>query len=455
VGQTAARHRVLGPGEKALGHNLSRGITPDDGIAALERVLAGVDRQVVVVSSLRPAELIRQADAVSRLSRSERGTKFARPKLETSFEEPRDEIERSLSELWGKLLGVDGVGIRDGFFELGGHSLIAVRLFNEVAEKFGTDLPMSALIQHPDIASLAELIRGGPVGEATGTFPGLVVEEAFIHAVPIKSGPVGNGTPIFVVSGMFGNVLNLSHLAQLLGEDRAFFALQARGLYGDRLPHESFEEMARDYLVEVRRIQPRGPYMLGGYSGGGLVAYEMARQLATVGERVSALILLDSPIREAVHFGLLDKVQMWLPGLRQQGPAFIANKLRDRRAWRLELEARDRERLEECRTGAQFHSRRVGDAFLRALAAYKVPAADLHVTLLRPKLNVKFRLRDGRMIDAERNELRPDNGWTPYVAGITVIEVPGNHDSMVLEPNVRVLAAALRRVLADADERRE
>ena len=117
---------------------------------------------------------------------------------------------------------MQGIGIRDSFFELGGHSLIAVRLFNEIADRHRVDLPMSALIQHPDIAGLAERIRGSLPEAAAAT-------EGGDHASPMarsctrcpsSPGPVGDGTPIFIVAGMFGNVLNLSHLANLLGEDR-------------------------------------------------------------------------------------------------------------------------------------------------------------------------------------------------------------------------------------------
>ena len=84
---------------------------------------------------------------------------------------------------------------------------------------------------------------------------------------------------------MFGNVLNLRHLAHLLGTDRPFYGLQARGLYGDEEPHETFEEAAADYIAEMRTVQPHGPYLLGGFSGGGITAYEMARQLEADGER--------------------------------------------------------------------------------------------------------------------------------------------------------------------------
>jgi thioesterase domain-containing protein len=246
-------------------------------------------------------------------------------------------------------------------------------------------------------------------------------------------------------------VLNLSHLAHLLGEDRPFFALQARGLYGDQQPHETFEEMAHDYLEEVRRVQPTGPYLLGGFSGGGLIAFEMARRLREAGEQVNAMILLDTPIREPQKFSTFNKIEMWLPGLRKEGVGFIARKYRERQEWKRTLAERDAARNEEASRSAQFQSQRVGDAFLRALGAYRVPQVEIKATLFRPRLKVKYTLRDGRQFGADRTILLQDNGWTSHVRELTVVEVPGSHDSMVLEPNVRVLVSRLKRILMAAD----
>ncbi|MEO6186012.1 MAG: SDR family NAD(P)-dependent oxidoreductase, partial [Steroidobacteraceae bacterium] len=424
----SASPRKTGPAEQALAHNLARGIRNEQGIDIIQRVLASVDRPVVLASSMDPRDLVKQADAVARISRTDSVTKFARPKLETTFEAPRDEIERALAEIWGRLLGVEGIGIRDSFFALGGHSLIAVRLFNEVSDRFNIDLPMSALIQTPDVAGLAEKVRGGPVGVSgsADTQRARIIEEPFQYVVPMVSGPAGGGAPLFVVAGMFGNVLNLSHLAHLTGEDRAFFAIQARGLLGGDSPHESFEEAARDYLHEVRRIQPEGPYILGGYSGGGLIAFEMARQLEQAGEQVDALLLLDTPIREAQRLSLFNKIELWLPGLRKEGLRFLQRKLREKREWRRELEEREEERRSEGARSAQFHSQRVGDAFIRALTRYEVHRSEVSATLFRPRLKVKYRLRDGRLLDAGREILRPDNGWTSHVRALAIVEVPGN-----------------------------
>ena len=112
-------------------------------------------------------------------------------------------------------------------------------------------------------------------------------ERRFTHIVPMHDGDGGPRRPFFLVAGMFGNVLNLRHLAHLLGADRPVYGLQARGLYGGEPPHDTMEEAARDCIAEMRQVQPEGPYMVGGFSGGGITAYEIARQLEAAGEEVS------------------------------------------------------------------------------------------------------------------------------------------------------------------------
>jgi acyl transferase domain-containing protein/thioesterase domain-containing protein/acyl carrier protein len=445
--------KPLSPAEEALKHNVTQGITVRDGLAVLHGILSRPMPATVIASSMNVADLLAQADALSQTTSRSGDTRFARPELDSDFEAPRDEIEKSLADLWGKLLGVEGVGIKDSFFDLGGHSLIAVRLFNEIADRWGMDLPMSVLMQSPNIASLAELIRGSAhVEGSAGSAPAQSDAAAapalrFRHVVPMHTGSVAGGTPLFVVAGMFGNVLNLSHLAHLLGEDRPFYALQARGLYGDAEPHETFEEMAADYLAELREVQPHGPYLLGGFSGGGLIAFEMARRLIEQGERVLTVLMLDTPVRVPYRFTLGERVSMLAQDVRAKGPTFFADKIRQRIEWQREQRERASRADPSAADAVHFQSRRIGDAFMRALFRYKVPKVDVNVAVFRPKLHVRYRLSRGRMVDGERNFVSPDNFWTPHVGKLSVFEVPGNHDSMVLEPNVRVLVSQMKRVI--------
>ena len=452
------RAKPLSPGEIALRHNVSQGITPAEGIQALARLLGGEMPAQLIISSIRVDDLVAQAGSISHASMATSDTRFSRPELDSDFAPPRDAVEKVLAEVWGKLLGVEGVGIRDSFFDLGGHSLIAVRLFNEIADKFDIDLPMSVLMQSPTIDGLAALVRGAPYSDeaAAGAAQEQDVKSSargkpelrFRHVVSMHTAPVAGRTPLFVVAGMFGNVLNLSHLAHLLGEDRPFYALQARGLYGDVSPHESFEAAASDYIAELVQVQPHGPYLLGGFSGGGLIAFEMARQLLARGEQVLAVLMLDTPARKLAKFTLGDRLSMLAQGARRGGLGFVRQKIGARIAWEKDKRQRRGEPVgAENGHSPNFQSQRIGEAFLRGLASYEVPVVPVKVAVFRPKLDVKFRLSGGRMVDSDRDYVREDNFWTPYTANLQVLEVPGNHDNMVLEPNVRVLVSSLRRVI--------
>lgn len=459
VEPAAVRAKPLSPGELALRHNVGQGIAPAEGLQALSRLLSGPMPAELIVSSMKVDDLIAQAESLSRASTASTDARFSRPELDSDFAPPRDAFEKGLAELWGKLLGVEGVGIQDSFFDLGGHSLIAVRLFNEIADKFDIDLPMSVLMQSPTIEGLATLVRGEAYTEGVSS-ESAVPQEAgarakpelrYRHVVPMHAAPVAGRTPLFVVAGMYGNVLNLSHLAHLLGEDRPFYALQARGLYGDAAPHENFEEAATDYLAEVVQVQPQGPYLLGGFSGGGLIAFEMARQLLARGEQVLGVLMLDTPAREIPNFSLSDRLSMLAQSAQREGLGIVKQKIAARIEWEKEKRRRRQEPAKAADgmngNSANFQSRRIGDAFLRGLATYRIPAVPVQVAVFRPKLDVKFRLRGDRLVDSYRNYVREDNFWTPHVANLQVFEVPGNHDNMVLEPNVRVLVSLLRRVI--------
>jgi thioesterase domain-containing protein len=269
----------------------------------------------------------------------------------------------------------------------------------------------------------------------------------------------GNGsmqgkTPFFLVAGMFGNVLNLRHLAQLVGADRPFYGLQARGLYGDHQPHENFEEMARDYLAELRTIQPHGPYLIGGFSGGGITAYEIGRQLRAQGEEMALLVLLDTPLPKDEPLTLKDRLIIHQQNLAKQGPLYAVNWLRAKREWKRTEFEREQKRLAQEHApgkGHDFHSQVIEAAFIRALEGYELQPQPFDVVLFRPKLKPTHQLGPGRAINVHRRFVYHDNGWTPYVRRVEVNEVPGDHDSMVLEPSVRVLAARMREAINAAE----
>ncbi|MFN3274061.1 MAG: type I polyketide synthase [Paracoccus sp. (in: a-proteobacteria)] len=441
------------PGQERLSQMVAQGIPPALGPDLLERAMRS-GRPQVVVSSLDLPDLIARETRASRARDPGQGHSFERPDLDHDFVEPRTDLERSLAGFFRDLLGVSQVGAMDGFFDLGGHSLIAVRLFAMIRKAYGLDLPLATLFEAPHVAALATLIeaRIGPQpdqGSATPGAPvaqGLPATTGFTHLVPMSQGAAGGGRPLFIVAGMFGNVLNLRALAQRLSPDRPVWGLQARGLFGDVPPHETLAEAATSCIAEMRQVQPEGPYLVAGFSGGGLTALEIARQLEDAGETVARLVMLDTPVPVRPALSRRDRLLIRAAEIRAEGPGFVSRWLRDRLAYE---RARRRGGAEADTTG--FHNAAIHGAFLGALPQFQMRVWDGPVTLYRPRLDRRFRVTGGQFVSTAREYVYDDNLWSPWMPGLTVTEVPGDHDSMVLEPCVRVLAARMREDLAAAD----
>ena len=172
------------------------------------------------------------------------------------------------------------MGITDNFFDLGGDSLLALRLFLRIEEAFGRQLPLATLLQASTIEALAKTLRHD--GWSAPWSPLISIQ------------PSGTKAPFFCVHGVGGNILNFRPLAQYLGTDQPFHALQARGLDGNEDPLTRIEDMAALYISEIRKVQPHGPYHLGGLSFGGVVAFEIAQQLRRANEQVALVALFDT-----------------------------------------------------------------------------------------------------------------------------------------------------------------
>lgn len=454
-GSGGSDQRDLSPAMERLARQVELGITPADGVDALLRALGTGLPQVVLTSiDLESLKAAQDAD-----ESEEAGTSsFERPEMDSEFVAPRNDMETTLAGFWTELLGVQKIGIHDSFFDLGGHSLIAVRLFRKIKKAYSVDLPISVLFDAPTIAQCAGLLEEAGVsadgaqvsdGANDNQAPSAARGPRMKHVVQMHPGRSSARTPFFICSGMFGNILNLRYLATQIGQDRPVYGLQARGLYGGEPPHETFEEMARDYLAELRTVQTHGPYLLGGFSGGGLVAYEMSQQLTEAGEEVVQVVMLDTPYPDEPVLTALDKVAMKLQDIQRERSAFLGSWVRRRIAW--ELEKRRKGNDSDQLSSEQFHNEEIEAAFRRALGRYVGKPYGGSVINLRPKLDVVYQLSDGRMLNRDRVLLKADNGWTPFVEKLRIIEVPGDHDNMVLEPNVRVLAAIIREELLQAE----
>jgi phthiocerol/phenolphthiocerol synthesis type-I polyketide synthase E len=191
-----------------------------------------------------------------------------------------DDIELQLTRIWQDLLGVEPIAPDQNYFDLGGDSSLAVHLFVQIEKVFDVKLPIFTLFEAPTIQELAEVLRRD------------VAPAGWSPLVAIQ--PNGTRPPFFCMHGAGGNVLIYRELSHLLGTDQPFYGLQSQGLDGSVPPLTTIEEMATLYVKEIRRVRPKGPYLIGGYCMGGTIAYEVAQQLRAQGHEVALLALFDT-----------------------------------------------------------------------------------------------------------------------------------------------------------------
>jgi amino acid adenylation domain-containing protein len=217
----------------------------------------------------------------------------SRTAMPTRGGRPRTPTEQVLTDVWTKVLGIPEIGVMDDIFDLGADSLTVARLYATVSTQLGTRLPLAPAFALPTIAALAAHLDGEEEDEAVA--PGTTERGSgrWSSLVPIRG--TGTRPPLFLVHGGAGTVLHFQPLARRLGEDQPVYAFQAVGLYGDAAPLGSVEDMAAHYIAEMRTVHPEGPYRIGGYCFGALVAYEIARQLTAEGQPPTVLITFNGP----------------------------------------------------------------------------------------------------------------------------------------------------------------
>ena len=194
----------------------------------------------------------------------------------------RDRVEAQLTQIWNQMFNISSIGINDNFFDLGGDSLMAVRLFSKIEEVRGQKLPLSVLLPAPTISQLAELLKQGSM------------DSAWNPLVLIQSGE-SSKLPLFCIHGGGFNVLIYRQLAMNLKPDQPVYGLQARGLDGENTSvGDRIEDLALDYIQQIRTVQPFGPYLIAGLSNGGIIALEMAQQLSLQGQEIAFLGMFDT-----------------------------------------------------------------------------------------------------------------------------------------------------------------
>ncbi|HEY9402415.1 MAG TPA: amino acid adenylation domain-containing protein [Pyrinomonadaceae bacterium] len=319
---------------------------------------------------------------------------------EKSFVAPRDEVEQELARIWESVLGTRNASIHDKFFESGGHSLLALRLLARIKQHFQQSILIEAMLQAETIEKLAELIRR-PASE-----------DAWSPLVALQ--PRGSRPPFFCVHPATGSAFAYVELARHVGLDQPFYGLQSPV----ETPLTEIEAMATLYLEAVRTIQPKGPYFLGGWSMGGRVAYEMAQQLRARGEEVALLALFDivayqpEAVEESVLHDLFRIVVEHVQGRGQEAGEDLDPELYRRHF-------------------SVFKNN------YRASEKYELRPYGGSITVLSAE-ETRASAPDARL------------GWEALCDALEIHDLPGSHASMMLEPNIRHVAARLKTCL---DER--
>jgi amino acid adenylation domain-containing protein len=350
-----------------------------------------------------------------------------RSRPEQTHAAPRNEMESRLVAIWEDVFAIAPVGIDDDFFALGGNSLLALRLMSRIRADLGCQLPLAVLFERGTVRQLAGVLRGDGEGQAWTPLVAIHKE--------------GSRPPFFCVHPAGGDVLCYHGLARLLGADQPFYGLKAAGLDGRHEPHTTIEEMAASYVSAIREFQESGPFLLGGWSFGGVVAFEMARQLERQGREVGGLALFDTAIPQQTErldeLGLLVVFAKNL-GVRitESSPVTLTDFAGLPRGAQLDYV------LERAKAAGSLPGEtsdvalerlwRVYASFFHAVGRYRPQSYGGRMLLLRAGAKPQ-----------EREQARETN-WRPYVeGGIDVEWVGGSHIELVFEPHVRVLARAL------------
>ncbi|GAC1464696.1 MAG: hypothetical protein NVSMB9_03630 [Isosphaeraceae bacterium] len=372
---------------------------------------------------------------------------------------PRDETESRLVRIWENVLDVRPVGIGDNFFDIGGHSLLAILLLARIEEEFGRRLELSALFLGPTIEEQAIRLRS-PLS--------IPRPQSWSPIVTIQT--QGSLPGFFCVHPAGGIVYCFQELALKLGTDQPFHAFQSAGLEEGQTPLESIDEMANCYVKVLQQVQPSGPYHVGGWSLGGVVAFEMARKLLEQGKEVATLALFDSRAPSPIEKVIPSSLESMAREFAALGLLSAQDTASDPRVDALVLAEFSGELTMEFGGNVAHLIRRLRDLSMEEKRFYLLKALKLDQvynletgpeqvgrlwTVLRANLlaavrfqprsypgsALLFRARDA----SHQTALGPSLGWSRFLQeGITTYDIPGDHAGILKAPGVEMIAQTLR-----------
>lgn len=358
------------------------------------------------------------------------------PFLEETFVAPRTPIEEGVASIWAKLLKLEGVGIGDNFFDLGGDSLLALQAVIQIEARFGKKLSIALFVQNPTIEQFAKLIMQDAV-LPTGS-----------RLLALQ--PQGSRPPFFWIHGESSDGL----LPRYLGPDQPLYGVRHQGEDGTPARYTTVVDIATSCLQEIFAIQPRGPYLLGGYCFGSMIAFEIAQQLKRLDEDVLLLFMLE-PVTLRLHPTLsssawTSRFSKMVISLCDKSSRHLSN-LKSLNAYqkaRYVLE-RTRDKIKEIALST-FPAKKILKriAYKACLAlGYPIPpslrgryildiynhAADEYISEVYPGRLIVFKTTDGA-----------PTGWEQLAEGLEMHEIPGDHSNVLKEPYVRHWATPLK-----------
>jgi acyl transferase domain-containing protein/thioesterase domain-containing protein len=356
---------------------------------------------------------------------------------------PSEGVEGTLAAWWQDLLGVEQAGLDDDFFALGGHSLVGVRLFAKIKKTYQVDLELAVLFEARTVRQLADVIRKAKQS-ASGE------QKTWSSLVPIQTN--GSRTPFFCVHHLGGQALTYESLAKALGPEQPFYAFQSPlASQGDPL-ETSIEELASTYVKDLRAFLPQGPYLLGGTSFGGLVAFEMAQQLHAQGAEPELLVMFDTSVPGSEErVGVMDQVSMFWRNVRTEGVPYLARKAAEKKVqWGEWLLRRVHDTAYYCyriagrEISAGLRYSQVEKMHWRALERSTYRNYPGKVTLLRAldRSPEKLGLRED-----------PTLGWGRLAGGgVEIHNVQSGHNTLLREPYVQDVSEKLKTILLQRSE---
>ena len=336
----------------------------------------------------------------------------ALPKVKTNVKEspvlqdPKCKVEVHLVNIWREILKLAEISTMDNFFDVGGNSFLGMQLMSKINKEMDASIPLVSLFQHPTIKDLASLIKKPEP------------KDKWKSAVLMSS--KGDGAPFFCVHPVGGNVLCYKELASCWSKDRPFYALQAQGLEKGQRPLRSIPSMAREYIKTIKEIQPKGPYLIGGWSFGGLVASEIVNQFEQDGDEVSLLVLIDTSVKieKFKKIDVSDESLLFseLTHHYNVDPKKIATKLSPKQKL-LQLIEWGTKKSQKITQGSFRKALSLAKANYRALQKFTIPKLlSTQVVVIRAKQN---------------SEKVHDLGWGKYAENVEVFEADGDHWGLV------------------------